>query len=189
MARPKSEDKRRAILDAAARIFAERGVSESPTSAISKAAGVAEGTLFTYFKSKEELMNALYLDFRREYVERIADFPRKGSVRSQLRYLWDEFLAIGTENPARLRVQTRLRASGKLFRENETPIPAILEMMKTIRKAAGSANLRSVEPEYVVLLMRSMAEATIEYIAAHPESKKECWEAGFLVFWKGLSGK
>jgi AcrR family transcriptional regulator len=59
MARPKSEDKRNAILSAATEVFAERGLSAA-TSAISSAAGVAEGTLFTYFKTKDELINALY---------------------------------------------------------------------------------------------------------------------------------
>ena len=43
MARPKSEDKRNAILDAATRVFAERGLTAAPTSEISKQAGVAEG--------------------------------------------------------------------------------------------------------------------------------------------------
>ena len=50
MARPKSEDKRNAILDAATRVFAESGLSAAPTSEISKQAGVAEGTLFTYLE-------------------------------------------------------------------------------------------------------------------------------------------
>jgi len=59
-ARPKSEDKRNAILDAATRLFAERGLTAAPTSEISKQAGIAEGTLFTYFKTKDDLINALY---------------------------------------------------------------------------------------------------------------------------------
>ncbi len=62
MSRPKSDDKRIAILEAALRVFAERGNLSAPTSAISKAAGVAEGTLFTYFKSKDDLINELYRD-------------------------------------------------------------------------------------------------------------------------------
>jgi len=41
VARPKSEDKRNAILDAATRLFAERGLTAAPTSEISKQAGIA----------------------------------------------------------------------------------------------------------------------------------------------------
>jgi AcrR family transcriptional regulator len=58
LARPRSEDNRNAILSAATEIFADRGLG-APTSAISKEAGVAEGTLFPYYGSKDELVNAL----------------------------------------------------------------------------------------------------------------------------------
>jgi AcrR family transcriptional regulator len=51
MARPRSEDKRNAILEAATEVVAEQGVS-APTARIAKRAGVAEGTLFTYFENK-----------------------------------------------------------------------------------------------------------------------------------------
>lgn len=54
MSRPKSDGKRKAILEATKRLIAERGVAHTPTSAISKAAGIAEGSLFTYFSSKDE---------------------------------------------------------------------------------------------------------------------------------------
>jgi AcrR family transcriptional regulator len=59
LARPRSDDKRKAILSPVTQIFAERGLS-APTSAISNLAGVAEGTLFTYFENKDALLNALY---------------------------------------------------------------------------------------------------------------------------------
>jgi AcrR family transcriptional regulator len=61
MSRPKSDDKREAILAAATSVFAEGGLS-APTSAISKVAGIAEGTLFTYFLTKDDLERAVSAD-------------------------------------------------------------------------------------------------------------------------------
>ena len=63
MAKPKSENKRNAILSAATQVFAERGLG-APTAAITGAAWIAEGSLFTYFKTKDELINALYRELR-----------------------------------------------------------------------------------------------------------------------------
>jgi len=78
VARPKSEDKRNAILDAATRLFAERGLTAAPTSEISKQAGVAEGTLFTYFKTKDDLINALYREIKLELADAMmSDFPEE----------------------------------------------------------------------------------------------------------------
>ncbi len=79
MARPKSEEKRNAILAAATEVFAERGLG-APTAAISAAARVGEGTLFTYFETKEDLLNALYGDIKIGVADVLmAGFPRTTS--------------------------------------------------------------------------------------------------------------
>jgi AcrR family transcriptional regulator len=70
VARPKSEDKRNAILDAATDLFAERGLAAAPTAEISRRADVAEGTLFTYFETKDDLINSLYPGSLRAIEER-----------------------------------------------------------------------------------------------------------------------
>jgi len=71
MARPRSDAKRNAILDAATRVIAVEGVS-APTAKIAKLARVAEGTLFTYFNNKDELLNELYLQLKTELRETLA---------------------------------------------------------------------------------------------------------------------
>src|ERR1700761_3911492 len=109
MARPKSEEKRGAILEAAARVFAERGL-EAPTSAISKRAGIAEGTLFTYFSTKDDLINALYREIKIDLADAMmADFPRKKSVRIRLRHVWDRYLEWGLRDRIRHKVLQRIQ--------------------------------------------------------------------------------
>src|SRR6202047_2198132 len=96
VARPKREDKRNAILDAATRVFAARGLTAAPTSEISKQAGIAEGTLFTYFETKEDLINALYREIKLELADAMmSGFPRKKSVRTRLRHVWDGYVSWG----------------------------------------------------------------------------------------------
>ncbi len=56
----KTIDKRSLILDAALRTFAKRGYSETKVAEIAAEAEVAEGTLYNYFQSKEELLLALF---------------------------------------------------------------------------------------------------------------------------------
>src|SRR6202049_2133314 len=100
MARPKSENKRNAILDAATRLFAERGLTAAPTSEISKQAGVAEGTLFTYFRTKDDLINALYREIKLELADAMmSDFPRKKNVGTRMRHVWDRYVDWGIANP------------------------------------------------------------------------------------------
>ena len=56
----KTVDKRSVILDAALKTFVKRGYPETRVSEIAAEAKVAEGTLYNYFKSKEDLLLALF---------------------------------------------------------------------------------------------------------------------------------
>ena len=104
MARPKSDNKRKAILESAMDLFAERSIGHTPTSAISAAAGVAEGTLFTYFKTKDELINELYRELRKEMDREMADYPFRADAHARLRYVWDRYLSLAMRFPKRLKV-------------------------------------------------------------------------------------
>lgn len=187
MARPRSDDKRKAILDAALHVFAEQGIANAPTHAISKVAGVAEGSLFTYFKTKEELKNEVYLHLRREFSRDLSDFPREADAKARLYYIWNKYLDLGAAHPERLKVLAQLRASGQLFKEDETPPFAVLAVLYATREAVGESELRDLPPDYLVLMVRAGAEATIEFINAHPESAAVCRDLGFKMLWNGLT--
>src|ERR1700752_1410405 len=53
-------DKREAILRAAIRLFANSGYFNSKVADIAREAGVADGTVYLYFKSKEEILHSIF---------------------------------------------------------------------------------------------------------------------------------
>jgi AcrR family transcriptional regulator len=55
-------DKRRLILDAAVRVFARQGFHTCRVSDIADEAGVAYGLVYHYFKSKDEILDTLFLE-------------------------------------------------------------------------------------------------------------------------------
>ena len=60
--RPLVDDKRRRILDAALRVFADRGYHGTAVPEVAEAAKVSTGTLYHYFATKERLVNEVYRD-------------------------------------------------------------------------------------------------------------------------------
>jgi TetR/AcrR family transcriptional regulator, fatty acid metabolism regulator protein len=54
------EDKRRQLLDAAVRVFARKGFHASRVGDIAEEAGVAHGLLYHYFKSKDQVLEAVF---------------------------------------------------------------------------------------------------------------------------------
>jgi AcrR family transcriptional regulator len=190
VARPKSEDKRNAILDAATRVFAERGLTDAPTSEISKRAGVAEGTLFTYFETKDDLINSLYREIKLELADAImSDFPRKKNVRTRLRHVWDRYLNWGVANPKQRKVLAQLQVSEVLTKESRAAGGApFVEFQTMIRDAIDGRVFRDDLP--VELISKSLAvlvEATIDLTVSNPSKADKYRDSGFQVFWAGIA--
>jgi AcrR family transcriptional regulator len=190
MARPKSEDKRNAILSAAARVFAIKGLGAA-TSAISKAAGVAEGTLFTYFKTKDDLMNDLYREIKLELADAMmSNFPRKKSVRVRLQHVWDCFVNWGAANPEQRKVLAQLEVWDGLSKEAAEAGSAPFTEVQTMAQDAMDQHLiRNLSHEYVAAMMRSLADTTIEFMARNPKNADHFRQTGFEVLWAGISKK
>jgi len=70
MPRRRSEDKRRRILDAAARVFARKGYFTSRVADIAKRAGVADGTIYLYFRNKEDILVSLFDEVMSEHISK-----------------------------------------------------------------------------------------------------------------------
>jgi AcrR family transcriptional regulator len=192
VARPKSEDKRNAILDAATRVFAERGLSAAPTSEISKRAGVAEGTLFTYFETKGDLINALYRSIKLELADAMmSGFPRKKNVRTRLRHVWDRYVNWGVTNPEQRKVLAQLQVSEMLSKESiEAGGAPFVEMQNMIRDAIDQHILRVDVPiEMISEMMAAVAEASMDLIALKPAMANKYRNSGFEVYWAGIARK
>ena len=66
-------DKKQRLLEAALKLFVAFGFHDTPTSKIAKEAGIASGTLFYFFPTKDELVKALYLDIKSRMSNYILD--------------------------------------------------------------------------------------------------------------------
>src|SRR5260221_7703958 len=128
MARIKSPEKRNAILQAAVREIAEAGLG-APTAKIARRAGLAAGTLFTYFANKEKLLNELYLELKIEVYRRVdTNFPRKANLERRARHVWSSLLDWAIEFPGKRKGFAQLKGSDPI-----TP-------GQRIREAAGGGS-------------------------------------------------
>ena len=118
----RSGDKRERILAAAERIFARHGFFAARVSEIAKDAGVADGTIYLYFKSKDDLLISLF-ERRMTQVNAalraaIADQPAAAQLRAFVR----AYLQLVHDEPIAAEVLTiELRQSSKFMKEYDNP--------------------------------------------------------------------
>jgi AcrR family transcriptional regulator len=97
----KKEEKRNALLRSALELFAEKGFDGSSTALIAKQAGVASGTLFFHFNSKEELIHELFKEIREKINKEVLNnFPENMSVQERLLGILSNLLSYFLKYPA-----------------------------------------------------------------------------------------
>lgn len=112
-------EKYQKILDAAVEVIAERGYFNSPVSAIAKRAGVADGTIYLYFKSKDDVLRtAIDSTFAKFYAQIEQRFETLTDPREQLEYIAEVHLTSHQVNRSMaVLMQTEMRQSAKFIAE------------------------------------------------------------------------
>lgn len=187
MARPKSDNKREAILQAAVQIFAAHGLS-APTSALSRAARIAEGTLFTYFPTKDDLLNAVYRDIKLDLADALmSGCALKKDMRSKLQHVWDSYVNWGVENAERRKVLSQLQISDKLTKETKAIASApFAGIGVTIQDAIASGAVRDLPPEFTAAVLEALAQATMDLMTERPTMAARYRALGFDILWTGI---
>lgn len=187
MARAKSPEKREAILAASVEVIAKYGL-EAPTSKIAQEAGIAEGTLFTYFENKDVLLNELYLDLKRDVYSGINDgFPKDATLEQQARHVWERYLIWVMDAPLKRKVSAKLYLSDRITPEAREEASRNREHLETmLRKIANQNNRKGLTAEFVSQLMSAMEDATVEFVAKHPKERKQAIATGFEAFWRAV---
>ena len=105
--RARHEAYRDLILEAAQRVFAEKGYADAKVADIAQAAGVATGTVYGIFPGKEDLYRAIHRENLDELARRYAAIPQRSSVQETLLARSEVSTRFLTSRPDYLRIYLR----------------------------------------------------------------------------------
>src|ERR1700728_1480417 len=180
MARPKSEDKRDALMAAATRVIAAQGLS-APTAVIAREAGVSNGSLFTYFDTKADLFNQLYLELKTGMATTsLEGLPVRAPLREQFFRMWSNWMRWATSNPGKRRALALLDVSDDIAQETRAAShQAMAEVAGMLGRARACGPMRDAPMGFAVAMMNSLAEATMDFMVSDPANADEHSRAGF----------
>lgn len=188
MARPKSDDKRNAIMTAAIRVIVTQGLS-APTAVIAKEAGVANGSLFTYFQTKTALFNQLYLELKVGMASAaLADLPPGAGLRGEFLQVWSNWMRWALANPDKRRALALLGVSDEISpasRDAGRLTMAGIASLMDRGRAHGA--MRDAPMAFVAQLMNAMADATMDFMVNDPVHADTHSRTGFEALWRVLT--
>lgn len=119
MARNRSPDKYHRIIMAATRVFAQKGFFQARISDIAKEAGVADGTVYIYFESKDAILIAIFEDQMKAVLENmVLQLSREADPVRKLETFAFTHLDLIEQNPDMAEIiQVELRQSGRFMKQ------------------------------------------------------------------------
>lgn len=104
MARPRDENKIETIYEATLKLVLETGFNGLKMADVAKAAKLATGTLYIYFKNKEVLINELYFHLKKNKTLKMLEvFDAHDSFQVAFKKLWMNYFNISLAEPERMK--------------------------------------------------------------------------------------
>lgn len=185
-----ASDKEEAILKTALRLFVERGFFGTPTSLISKEAGVATGTLFFYFKTKEDLIDTLYRRIKAEAAEAMGDgLSDEKDAKAKLRRLGLNAVAWGIQNPEKMQFMEQFAHSPFVSTSaQEEGMSRFVFLQDLIRDGIREGAIRQYDQKLIFCMMACTISAVVARVAAAGTTaeRERIIEQGMDFVWNGI---
>jgi TetR/AcrR family transcriptional regulator, fatty acid metabolism regulator protein len=157
-------DRRRQILAAAVKVFAEKGFHTSRVSDIAEEAGIAYGLVYHYFKSKEELLETIFRSTWTEMLARVREVESAGVPATEaVRQVTALLLRTWRRDPDLVRVLVREVTRNQHVQQELEEITAAMEALEGIvRRGQESGEFRDeLDPRLAAVVFYGALEEVL----------------------------
>lgn len=186
------EDKKAALLKAALKLFTERGFHGTSTAQISKEAGVATGTLFNYFPTKEDLINGLYFEVKGDLSRKMGkDVQTQSTFHDKLKKIWCNMIEWGLNNPEDFLFVGQFCSSPYITNyTREVVMKEYIFLHDLVKEGIADGDIRDFSEELVIAMFYQSSRTVVNCILDfEPHDKNKVIEDGFQIVWEGLKKK
>jgi len=186
----KASENREKILATALTLFTGRGFFGTPTSLISKEAGVATGTLFFYFATKEELIDTLYRRIKSEAAQAMCrNFNTEKTALAKLRRIGYNAIEWGIKNPAKQKFMEQFAHSPFVSTTaHEEGMSHFLFLQDLVRDGIKEGTIRDIDPGLLFCMMASSFSGLIAraYAEKDPALRERLVNEGLDFIFNGM---
>lgn len=168
MARPRDEKKVDAIFEATLSLVQKSGFNGLKMADVARAAGMATGTLYIYFRNKEILINELFLSLKTSKTSRmLAVYHQEDSFEESFRKLWWKYLELSLEEPERMMFIEQFAHTTYLTPRTRKQSDLLLEPLAVFLQ--GGMTQKIIRKAPVELLLSQLMGPIYEVVKLHHE--------------------
>ncbi|GHV94981.1 TetR family transcriptional regulator [Spirochaetia bacterium] len=167
---PIRSSKRDDLLNAALKLIARQGFHAAPMSQIAVEANIGVGTIYRYFKNKDELINGLYLEIRKRMAEAIGKGQDEAApVKAQFVKSLQNLIRYLIENPTEIQFTEQYEHSPFITDETKAEIEKVASPISDLLIRAQKEKL--LKPLPFPVLMAMFSGASMGLLKAYLQKK------------------
>ncbi len=184
-----SVSKRDALLDTAEALFVRDGFWGTTTASIAREAGVATGTLFTYFSSKDELIDEVYMRIKATAFASTSPALEPAPLSEDgFRLIMEKYIRWGCAHPQQYRLLLQLRQENVISQRVQEQVEE--GGLSLLQQGIERGLIESLDPSFLYSMVAAQCEAAIQYALDHqldaPEVEAFARQTSSLI-WKFLT--
>lgn len=139
-------NKKESIVLAALQLLSERGVHNTPMSAVAKVAGSGMGTIYNYFPTKEVLINEIYVYIKQQEAAVFLPFVKESAIKPQFENYFHSIITFFTEHALYFQFMEQLQASPIITEESKnTGFIAVQPVFELIEKGKQDGIIKEID--------------------------------------------
>ncbi|HEU4472695.1 MAG TPA: TetR/AcrR family transcriptional regulator [Flavisolibacter sp.] len=178
-------DKRNHLIETALALFVENGFHGTATARIAKEAGVANGTLFQYFKTKEELILAVFVSVKGELAAFLAADKTTGGVKEVMMAQYSGSIKWCLKHVAKYRYIQQFYSSPYIHLMDQAELRRYIEPhLQLVEEGIRTKAIKALDIDLVYQLFSTQTFGIVQYLINNKGKKqKEVIETTFQMLW------
>ncbi|SFC08512.1 DNA-binding transcriptional regulator, AcrR family [Algibacter lectus] len=180
-------NKKESILLAALSLLTEKGVHNTPMSAIAKAAGTGMGTIYNYFPNKELLINEIYVNIKESEKSVFIDFSLEKPIKSQFENYFSSIIDFFINNPSYFKFMEQLQASPIITDESRTVgEKSVAPVLNLLVKGKEERIIKNIEIDEMLIFIGGAILSYLRWYFNQPEVKPVSLENQIRMVWDAI---
>lgn len=181
---------RQKVMDTALHMILENGIQSASMGKISKASGVAVGTIYHHFASKEELVSEIYRSLKLKMLEPFEKLEYQSNTKETFKLIMRTFINFALEHPEEFTFIEQFYMSPivdpKVKREVQTSYYSCNTVIVEVLRKEGE--LKPLSDELLILFVNgSMMSAIRSHLSGELNLKSEDFESFIQMIWDGIT--
>ncbi len=181
-------NKKEAIIQSAIKLITEKGIHNTPMSAIAKNAGTGMGTIYNYYPTKEVLINEIYLKIKEEERHLFTDFNIATSIQLQFENYFTAIVSFFCNHSTYFKFIEQLHASPIITEKSKNigqhSVAPILQLLEKGKQLQEIKNIQT--DELLVFIGGAVLSYVRFYFMQQPPNKTISLENQIQLVWDAI---